>query len=287
MLDQQPADPFGLGPASQRSATWLGTWQAGFATALLDPERPIPAGLVGPAGRPPARRFHVYRNNVVAGLVATLKDAYPAVTHLVGDEFFAAMARTYVVAELPTSPIMLHYGAGFPDFLDRFEPVQGLPYLCDVAHIERAWLESYHAAEAQALGPAAFADVATEDLPNLRLALHPSLRLVRSSYPALTIWRMCIETGVPAPIDLGAGGEDVLALRAEAEVELRLLPPGGAAFVQALADGRSVLMATAAAMSGDPRFDLTASLSELIGMGACIGFEVEADAVPRPLARQA
>ena len=68
---------------------------------------------------------------------------------------------------------------------------------------------------------------------------------------------------------------------------LRLLPPGGAAFVQALAEGRSVLVATEAAMAGDPRFDLTASLSGLIGMGACVGFAVEADAVARPLAGRA
>ena len=287
MLDRQPPDPARHERGRCTSARQLGEWQAGFAAALLDPERPIPSGLVGPDGRPSTRRFNVYRNNVVVGLTATLKDAFPAIARLVDDAFFAAMARTYVAVEPPISPIMLDYGAGFPDFLGRFEPAGGLPYLRDVARIERAWLEAYHAAEAQPLDPRIFTEVAADDLPNVRLAPHPSLRLVRSRFPALTIWQMSIEGGVPLPVDLGAGGEDVLILRAGAEVELRSLPPGGAGFVQALADGLSVLMATKAAMAADPRFDLSVNLSGLMGMGAFLCFDVQPALAPLTIAGRA
>ena len=65
--------------------------QHDFAAALLDPAQPLPEGLVGPDGRPSLKRFNVYRNNVVAGLTATLKDAFPAVARIVGEEFFLAM----------------------------------------------------------------------------------------------------------------------------------------------------------------------------------------------------
>src|SRR3546814_5903028 len=68
-------------------------------------------------------------------------------SRIVGDEIFRAMARVYVASAPPHSPIMLDYGASFPDFIERFEPATTLPYLADVARIERAWIEAYHAAE--------------------------------------------------------------------------------------------------------------------------------------------
>ena len=258
-----------------------------FTAALLDPEAPIPPGLVGPDGNPSTKRFNVYRNNIVVGLTATLKDAYPAVARLVGDEFFAAMARTYVAGELPNAPMMLSYGAGFPDFISGFEPASCLPYLSDVARIERGWVEAYHAAEAKPLNPAIFTLIWQDDLPNLRLTLHPSLRLVRSRFPSLTIWRMNIAGGVPAPVDLGAGGDDILITRPDAEVELRLLPPGGAEFVLALAENRPVIAAMKIAMTADPRFDLSVNLAGLLVANVFVGFTVEADTAPPECARQA
>ena len=61
---------------------------------------------------PSSRRFAVYRNNVIVGLTQTLKDAYPAVHRIVGSEFFQALARAYVVGDLPRSPMLFDYGAG-------------------------------------------------------------------------------------------------------------------------------------------------------------------------------
>ena len=94
--------------------------QRAFGTALLDASLPMPEGLVGPDGKPSVRRFSVYRNNVVVGLVESLKNAYPAVHRIVGDEFFQAMTRVYVAATPPLSPILLNYGAGFAEFIEGF-----------------------------------------------------------------------------------------------------------------------------------------------------------------------
>jgi hypothetical protein len=257
--------PTALRLRNQRCHTIARRATAEFATALLDPRRRTPPGLIGPDGNPNSKRFNVYRNNVVAGLVATLRDAYPAVACIVGDEFFAAMARVYVAETPPTSPIMLDYGAGFPDFIGTFEPGECLPYLQDIARIERAWIEAYHAVEAEPLASAVFTRIASDDLPNLRLALHPSLRLVGSRFPSLTIWRMNIKGGEPERVDLDAGGDDILVIRPNAEVEMRSLPVGGAEFIQALGEGLSVIEATKSAMAADYRFDLSANLSGLIG----------------------
>ena len=248
--------------------------QRAFAASLLDPRRPAPPGLTGPDGEPSQKRFSVYRNNVAVGLIDALKANFPAACKIVGDEFFRAMARAFALAHPPASPILLDYGAGFPGFIALFEPAATLPYLADVARIERAWSEAYHSPEAEALAAAGFAAAPIEHISALRCELHPSLRLVRSRYPALTIWRMNIGDGVPGPVDLGAGGEDALILRPAADVEVRAMPPGGAEFVAALAGGGSLEQATRSALRVSPGFDLSTHLAVLIGAGAFTGYHV-------------
>ncbi|MDN5926024.1 MAG: putative DNA-binding domain-containing protein [Hyphomicrobiales bacterium] len=243
---------------------------SGFADALFDPTLAVPPGLVGPDGEPSPRRFAVYRNNVVVGLVEALKANHPAVCRIVGEEFFDAMARAFVVSGPSASPILLDYGAGFADFIAEFQPVADVPYLADVARIERAWTEAYHAPEAIAMTPEALAAIPEDQIAGLTFSLHPSLRMVWSRFPALTIWRMNIGDGIPAPVDLTAGGEDALLIRPAADVEIRAMPPGGYEFVEALKQRQSLTGAMRTALGADPRFDLSGNLRELIAAGAVI-----------------
>jgi hypothetical protein len=257
----------------EKSGVSLAERQAGFAAALLDARAHVPAGLVGPDGAPSARRFAVYRNNVVVGLSESMKVTFPAVCRIVGEEFFLAMARAYVVADPPRSPMLLEYGGGFPDFIASFPPAATLPYLADVARIECAWKEAFHAPEATPLPPAALAKIPPERLASLRLHLHPSLRIVSSRFPALTIYRMNVEGGVPAPVDIKAGGEDALIVRPGAQVEVRFVPPGGAAFIRKLGEGASLGAAANAALAAAEEFDLSASLAGLVSAGAFVGHD--------------
>ena len=249
--------------------------QREFAIALLDPERPTPNGIVGPDGELSPRRFSIYRNNVVVGLTEILNDAFPAVRRLVGSEFFDAMAGVYVRADPPRSPILLGYGGGFPAFIETFSPAASVPYLADVARIEWAWKEAYHAEDASSLSASAFGEIPMEALPGIHLQFHPSLRVVCSSMPALTIWRMNVADGVPGPVTFDGEGEDVLVIRPTVTVEVRSLPPGAIDFIGALRDGRSVLEATEATVARDPRFDLSANIAGLIEAGAFVGYELD------------
>ncbi|MBS0536405.1 MAG: putative DNA-binding domain-containing protein [Proteobacteria bacterium] len=243
----------------------------GFADALLDAGRPMPYGLIDPEGQPDPRRFAVYRNNVMVGLIDALRANYPAVDRIVGEEFFSAMARDYVVLRPPASPVLLDYGDRFADFIATFEPAQSLPYLADVARIERAWTEAYHAREARPLMAVQFAQVRAGDAANTTLKVHPSLRLVRSRYPVLTVWRMNSGAEPLAPVDFEAGGEDTLVLRPDADVEVRAVPPGGSAILNALMEGKTLTEAAQSALYENAQFDLAGNLAVLIEAGAFIG----------------
>lgn len=269
--------------SASHPAELLGARQAAFAAALLDPELPVPRGLFGPGSRPSASRFDVYRNNVVASLTRVLRASFPATARLVGDEFFGAMARVYVAAAPPRSPLLFEYGAGLPDFIADFEPARSLPYLADVARIERAWVEAYHSPEACPLEPTAFARIRPRELPELTVLLHPSLRLVRSRFRALTLWRMNVEGGPAASVTLEAGGEDTLVARPDAQVELRSLAPGGVELLQALARGSSMLEATELALAAERGFDLSATLAALLNARVFVGADSPARRVSRRL----
>lgn len=245
--------------------------QREFAAALLDPRLSVPHGVVDPEGREAPKRFAVYRNNVMTALIEALEAGFPAVRRLVGESFFREAARCYAASNPPTSPVLLEYGTGFPGFLERFEPAASLSYLPDVARIERAWLEAYHAADATPLDPAALARVANGDVGSIRFIVHPSLRLVRSRHPALTIWRMNVADGIPEPVDFEAEGEDALIVRPGAEVVVRSMPPGGADFLDRLR-GEPLVCAALSVIGTHEDFDLAEHLGELLASGAFAGF---------------
>jgi hypothetical protein len=240
--------------------------QTSFTDALLNPDQPIPGGVIAHNSTIPARRFGVYRNNVVTGLVKVLASRFPAVEKIVGDEFFAAMARIFVRQAPPRSPLLAAYGDSFPAFIAAFEPARELAYLADVARLEAARSRAYHAADATPLAADRFAALDAEIAGDLRFALHPSTQIVRSPFPIVTIWAMNSGERQLATIEHWRG-EDAVVARPYLDVQIRTLPPGGAAFLLALAAGRSLGEAAEAAHADDPDFDPKCNLAGLIGSG--------------------
>jgi hypothetical protein len=237
-----------------------------FAQALLDPTEPLPDGIVSHDAKEAKRRFAVHRNNVISGLVKALAGRFPAVEKIVGKDFFVAMARAFVVEQPPRSPLLATYGDQFPDFIGTFRPAAELPYLADVARIEAARSRAHHAADATPVGAREFAALDAGALRSLRFKLHSSLETLRSQHPIVTIWAMNCGERTLAPIETWHA-EDALIVRPHLDVEVRLLPPGGAMLLRALADGRSLGEAVDAAQADCAEFDLTGNLAGLIGWG--------------------
>lgn len=238
--------------------------QPDFAAALMDPSQAVPAGLTDPAGRPAGRRFDVYRNNVAHSLTEALEVAFPVLNKLLGDEFFRAMAGHFLRLHPPVSPLLMFYGEAMPAFLAGFPPVAHLPYLPDIARLELARRQSYHAVDAPVLAPERLQSLPADRLLSARLILAPAVRLIRSDWPVHGIWRANMEPGAPAP---AMQAEDVLIARPGFDPVMSVLPPGGGAFIAALADGGTLGTAHDAAAE-TPGYDLTAILGVLIGTAA-------------------
>ncbi len=241
--------------------------QTAFAEALLKPEAALPPAIAQAASPAAKRRFDVYRNNVTSSLIEALKASFPVVCRLVGEDFFKAAATLYVRRDPPRSPLLFRYGDSFAEFLEGFPPATSVPYLGDMARLEWAWLQAYHAEERAPLPIQELAAIPQESLPGLRFHLHPSFALLRSRWPLVSLWAAVREQREDPSIDMNRG-EDAAVLRPEDQVSVHLLPEGGYDFLAALADGRALGAAAQRAAERHPGFDLAHHLQGLFTLGA-------------------
>jgi hypothetical protein len=240
---------------------------AAFAAGLIDPCRDTPSVIAGPKGKAVAGRYNVYRNNVTVSLIEALAAIYPAVQRITGVDFFRAMARSHIRATPPTSPLLFDYGREFPVFIERYEYARSMPWLADTARVERAWLDAYHAADAEPLSPDTLAAARPGRMADLVFAVHPATRVVRSSFSVVTIFAANRGADPVGRIDASTP-EDALITRPDLDVAVRHLPPGGAVFLTSLIAGHTLGEAAASALADSPSFDIASGIAGMIEAGA-------------------
>ncbi|WP_319532345.1 DNA-binding domain-containing protein [uncultured Cohaesibacter sp.] len=259
-----PSDP------SAAACKALNVQQQAFSNALLAADLPLPPDVVGPTREKKAqKRFAVYRNNVLAGLTEALTATFPTISQLLGDEFFRAMARVYIAASPPRSPMLISYGSDFGDFLNRFEPLADLPFLGDVARLEHAWLRSYNAADATPLDPQKLQSIAPDRIGELVFDFHPAAELITSNHPVYSIWAAHKSDDPEAVMaSIEPKPESVLITRPHWDVSVVSLPTGGAPFIRALMKGLPLAEAAESAAAADDAFDFAQNLGGLFETGA-------------------
>ena len=233
----------------------------GLLPALLDPDLPVPEGLLDGQGRPAGRRFAVYRNNVASSLVDALEAGFPSVFKLLGAENFRPLARLFARETPPNSPLLFQYGAEFPAFLAGIPALSRFPYLPAMAKLDQALRESYHAADNT---PFSLENIASQPFDTLTFHFAPSARILAVDHPVFSIWTH-LQTG--APIRENAP-ETVLIARADFTPAPHLLAPAEAAFVTALTQGQPLGLAHESTLAHHPDFDPTPALSLLFSSGA-------------------
>lgn len=235
------------------------TQQKLLNTLLL--RQPGAEALVEPGAFSAAQHLQIHQNNIYVSLTEALSAIYPVIARLVGEDFFRAACREFIPGHAPKAATLLRFGREFPDFLAGFAPASSLVYLQDVARLEWAWHESFHAGEASAFDSSVLLDLAGPEQERLKFALHPSARLLKSDFPVYRIWR----TNQPdyrgaGEIDLDQGSEQVLLLRPELSVIVSPVESAEWALLDRLNSGGTLGDAYGAAVAIDPGFDLAAGL---------------------------
>ncbi|WP_202899060.1 putative DNA-binding domain-containing protein [Ahrensia sp. 13_GOM-1096m] len=249
-----------------------------FAAGMLNPAAPKPDEIIGPNGKAADKRYNVYRNNVTVSLINAVADIYPAVQKIVGEEYFRAMAREYVRAHPPKSPLLFLYGQDFGNFIDGFEPAKTLPYLGDIARIERAWLTAYHAADLAPLDPARLGMVDPQRLADINFTPHPASFIINSDFPVHDIFLMNRGFMELAKLDM-ANPQALMMTRPQTDTRLILLSVGEHVFMDAILNGKTLGEASALATETDISFDLNHNLQMLLATGATIQINLDGQAI--------
>ncbi len=245
--------------------TALARFQDAFARALFLDSPPADGIVAGLASQPP---FAVYRNTVMKGCIDALQANFPAVTRLVGEEWFRAAAFEYARSEPPAEPSLLAYGASFPDFLAAFAPAAEIAYLPAVARLDRLWTEAHVASDAPVLDRAALTRLDPDTLGDAVLLPHPAARRAWfADAPIRTIWQRNREAG-GGEGDIEWKSEGALLTRPHGAVRATAIDAAQSRFLAVCSRGDTIGRALDAALEAEANANLVRLVSGLVEVGA-------------------
>jgi hypothetical protein len=213
-----------------------------------------------------ATALAIYTNTALLGATEALADNYPVTREIVGARTFDALALNFAREHVPDTPILAQYGAAFPDWLANEPIATRLTYLADVARCERMWVEALHAADAPAVD---VADLQARDpiqLFELKLKLHPAVRVAWLSTPAIDIW-LAHQGERPDEIAPEWRARGALFTRPDLAVEAMPLDAAAHRLLSGIRLGEPLGAAATAASSLYPAIDIGTCFAGLVERG--------------------
>ena len=228
--------------------------QTNFIDTINDgPDRLDPTLFAGPPDRV-LLGLKAHANTISHARIVALEETFPLTRQQLGDAVFNALAREFVETDTAKASDANRIGLGFPDCLSD-------PATSELAQIEWAWLESYHAAEAVPLTLGDLAALDETTLLALAIAPHPSARIVAVSAP------------IASALQELSGQQPAAILCVRPDAEVRLIPLDAVQLAVFAASARKNaalgnLLAAAIEQAGEQA--LFEPILHLIGAGALV-----------------
>ena len=180
-------------------------------------------------------RVDIYANMYFYRILDALKEDFPATLAVLGDDNFHNLATGYILEYPPTEPSLHYCGRHLADYLRDHPLCEGAPFVADLAKLERAVIEVFHAPDAPALESDAVRAIAPEDWPALKFKLHPSAKLLALDWRVTDLLRAVEEKRASKPAERGA--IRILVWRRNARVFYRDLEKAEADALEAASRG--------------------------------------------------
>jgi hypothetical protein len=166
-----------------------------FELATRAPDaRPAAECFVSTPDLSAEERLDIYANMFVWRQIDALREDFPKLAQLLGDEGFYATAESYLRAHPSTHPSLAQLGRHFASFLA--ESPGPRPDLADLAGLEWARCEVFVEAHVLAATPGL---VSGPDPAHIVLRTVPALRLLSLRHEVLSLWKD-LDDGKAAPL---------------------------------------------------------------------------------------
>jgi hypothetical protein len=235
--------------AVQRWFSAVTTHPAGVERGARDVESVFGAGrsgigeierLIAPGPQLSAlERLEIYGSGYVARLIECLRDDYPALAYLLGEDAFDALARDYIQQHPSASPSLNVFGRHMAGFCRE----RCGAFASELARLEWSLVEVLHAASPPDISEALRA-LQPEEFVNARFAASPALRVHVFAFPVNAFFQaFCdeAEAALPAP-----EASAVAVYRAGLALVRRDLTPSLASLLADLAAGTPLGVALSA-----------------------------------------
>ncbi len=175
----------------------------------LERERGLGAGglgeiVAGDERMDGAARVEIYANMYFYRLLGVLGEDFPATRAALGAQHFHNAVTGYLLAHPPSHFSISECGRYFADHLRRDPASAQFPYAADLARVECALADSFHAADAAPLDDNAMRRVAPADWPAIRMRTHPATGILDLEWRVADLLRAAAEDRpFPAPIHAG------------------------------------------------------------------------------------
>ena len=262
--------------------------QQGFARSVNGDTDEVYAQTICDAGLSGARRLGIYQHGVAIGFRDALGGVFEVIKKLVGDDYFAHVAESYIQTHPSTSGNVHDFGENFPEYLETFQGLETLPYLPDVARLEWAYHSAFHSPMGEMLNISKLAQVPESQQNQLTLLLSPACYLLRSNFPVLRIWQVNQEAAYnddssansngDDSVDLNEGGVELAIVREGKQIAFHSLNPGAFAMLSAIAAGETFNVSCEAALNIDPDCDVGEILQDAVMNRIVGGFSVKGKA---------
>lgn len=185
-------------------------------------------------------RLDVYANMYFFRILDVLREDYPKVVSVVGDEAFHNFVTDYLLACPPAHPSIANAGERLPRFLATHPLAAARPWLPALAALERTYRALFDGPDATPLTLDEVRSLSPEEIMELTLGLIPCHRWLEHSYALDPLWHR-LDRG-EGPSEPAEDSETLLVWRHGIAVHHRVLPPEELALLR-LIDGRRSLRA--------------------------------------------
>jgi len=215
----------------------------------------------------------IYQTSAIGNIINSMKLTYPVIEKLVGDVFFRAMCKQYILSHWPKTANMDDYGSDFAHFLSEFEHVNHLIYLEDVARLEWLFHQSSLANDALTTDWKLLAKVSESEVLKLKFELAPSVALIKSDFPIEKIWRMNqLNAPQEGTIEILDSETLLLLYRDGFKIEMKSLSKGEFELLGSFLYGKTFEQAIKISTDAENDFSIQVALNKYIEQGVVCGF---------------